>query len=108
MAAQRLVHPPVHHLELGRVEPQKVRRNFGDPGACSRGIRRQIGRPQRADLAVTGNARIRTEGHHCRIEHLYRIAARPFVAALVKGQFDSVGADSNDPHRCLFIMARFD
>jgi hypothetical protein len=53
MAAQRLVYSPVHHLKLGWVEPQKVRRHFGDPGARSCGIRSLIGRAQRADLAVT-------------------------------------------------------
>ena len=64
------------------------------PGAHARRIGGQIGRAERADLAVAGEARIGLDADHGAVEHRDGFAARPVVAALVQRQVDLIGEDA--------------
>src|SRR5262249_27625229 len=92
------IHAPVEAAELGRVLAEQMRSQLADAGAAARRVRGQVERPQRADLAVAGDARVRLEGDHGAVEHGYRFAAGPLVAALVQRQVHLVAADSRDLH----------
>jgi hypothetical protein len=99
MAQQCGVHEPVQVLQLRRVLAQQVRAELGYAGPCPLRIGRQVERTQRADLAMADGPFIGLDSHDRAVEHLNRLAAGPFVAALVQGQVDLVGGDPGDLHR---------
>ena len=79
-----------------RVFAEQVRAELGDAGAHAVGVGGQVERPERADLAVAGDARVGLDLDDGAVEDRDRLAARPLVAALVQRQIDAVGADAGD------------
>ena len=69
-----------------------------DAGADAVGVGRQVGRPERADLAVAGEPGVGLDRDDGAVEHVDGLAARPVVAALVQRQLDPLGADAGDLH----------
>lgn len=58
MARQLQVHHPVDMIEAARVEPQKMRRERGDPGAQPGAMGGQVAMPPGAAFAPAGDALI--------------------------------------------------
>src|SRR5439155_455400 len=65
---ERLVHPAVELAELARVFAQQVGREFRQPGPNAPRIGRQVGRPQRADLAPPRKPLVRVHPHDRAVE----------------------------------------
>ena len=77
MALEDRVHAAVQALELARVLAEQMRRELAQPRAHALGVGRQVGRPERADLAVADEARVRLDAHERAVEDGDGLAAGP-------------------------------
>jgi hypothetical protein len=108
MAAQGGVHAGVQHAQRGGVEPQEVRRQFGDSGARAFGVGRQVGRSQGTDLAVAGDTGVGMDGDYGGVKNFDGVSAGPFVAAFVQGQVHLKSFDPGDlGHRPILSRCRW-
>ena len=81
---QGRVHAAVELGELRRVFAEQVRPELGDARAHALGVGRQVKRPERADLAVAGDALVGLDRHDRAVEDRDGLAAGPFVASFVQ------------------------
>ena len=98
MALQALVHDAIDDADLPRIAAEEMRRELGEPGTHAGGVGRQIGGPERADLAVADQTGIGLDAHDRGIVDADRLAARPAVAAFAQRQVDLVDGDPRDLH----------
>src|SRR5262249_4184007 len=78
---------------------EEVRADLLDSCTHAVRVRRQIERPQRADLAVPDDTGVRFDFDNGRVENRHRFAARPLVTPFLKRQIGTVGANAFDFHR---------
>ena len=96
--AHFLIHDALHDADLGRIEPDQLRRELRDSRARTRRVSGKIRGSERAHLAVSGDAGVGRDGHDGRIENRDGVAARPFIAALMQRQLDAVDVNPGDAH----------
>jgi hypothetical protein len=58
VALHALVHQPTDDADLARIAADEIRRELGQPCAYARRVSRQVGGPERADLAMPDQTRI--------------------------------------------------
>src|SRR5437868_3664490 len=100
MTLQALIHQSVHDTDAGGVLADQMRSQLGETGARTSGISGQVGRTERANLAVADEARVGLHADHSRVINLKRLAARPTVAAFPQRQIDLIDEDARDSHEC--------
>jgi len=98
MAEQRRIHDQIDFADLRRIGTDQVRRELGDAGAHPGPVGRQVERPERANLAVTGAAVVRLDLDDRAVEDLDILAFRPGITAFLDRQIDLIDVDCGDLH----------
>ena len=93
MAEQGPIHDQIDLADFARIGADQMRGKLGHTGAHAGPIGRQIERPKRTDLAITGDALVCFYFNHSAVEDFDKLAVGPGIASLLDRQVDLIDVD---------------